>query len=373
MRKCTLPIPPVLLAAVVTAICAGPAHAQAKLSADPKDQEIELLKTEVKQLEQRVDTLEGLDQKVKVIGRKLEIQTEAQQQQVRAMPVVKTSAEGFSIASPDHSYNVNFGGIIQGDGRFFTSGADKNGGSTFFLNRVRPILTGSVAQYYNFNITPDFGQGKVTLQDAYLNITYFDFASLRTGKFKAPLDLERLQSDRDLAFSERSEIQNLVPNRDTGFTLHGRLLDGRIFYDAALMNGVPNNTAADTTDLDNNDGKDFVGRVFAKQFEPTENRWLKGLGFGFAGSYGDERGNTISVYRTYGMSTWFSYNTGVTASGLRTRLEPQAYYYWRNFGLMGEYASDQHSLNRFTTVGTNPFKRQINRTDTFTDTGYFAQ
>ena len=107
-------------------------------------------------------------------------------------------------------------GIIQGDGRFFTSGADKDVGSTFFLNRVRPILTGSLAKYYNFNITPDFGQGKVTLQDAYMNMTYWDYASLRTGKFKAPLDLERLQSDRDLEFSERSEIQNIVPNRDTG-------------------------------------------------------------------------------------------------------------------------------------------------------------
>ena len=103
-----------------------------------------------------------------------------------------------------------------------------------------------MAKYYNFNITPDFGQGRVTLQDAYLNITYWDYASLRTGKFKAPLDLERLQSDRDLMFSERSEIQNLVPNRDTGADLHGKLLDGRIYYDAALMNGVPNNTAADT-------------------------------------------------------------------------------------------------------------------------------
>jgi len=375
MRKCTLPILPVMLAAVITGVFlpAAPAHAQSRPSADPKDQEIELLKTEVKQLEQRVDTLEGLDQKVKVIDRKLEVQQEAAQQKALEMPIVKAGVEGFSLSSPSHDYNIGFGGIIQGDGRFFTSGANKNGGSTFFLNRVRPILTGSVGKYYNFNITPDFGQGKVTLQDAYLNITYWDYASLRTGKFKAPLDLERLQSDRDLEFSERSEIQNLVPNRDTGFDLHGRLLDGRVFYDAALMNGVPNNTASDTTDLDNNDGKDFVGRIFATPFELGENQWLKGLGFGFAGSYGDERGSTTSVYKTYGMSTWFSYNSGVTASGLRARLEPQLYYYWRGFGLMAEYAQDEHSLNRFATVGSNPFKRQINRTDTFTDTGYFAQ
>ena len=40
---------------------------------------------------------------------------------------------------------------------------------------------------------------------------------------------------------------------------------------------------------------------------------------------------------------------------------------------MAEYAQDEHSLNRFITVGQNPHKRLINRTDTFTDTGYFAQ
>ncbi len=391
MRKCTLPILPVPLAAVITAVilAAGPAHAQSKKrSTDPKDRQIELLQLEIRQLESRVDTLEGLNQKVKVIDQKVDVQAQqldvqaqkiyvqaqTEQQHALAMPIVKVSDEGFFLSSPNHDYNIGFGGIIQGDGRFFTSGDDKNGGSTFFLNRVRPILTGAVAKYYNFNITPDFGQGKVTLQDAYLNITYWDYASLRAGKFKAPLDLERLQSDRDLEFSERSEIQNLVPNRDTGFSLHGRLLDGRVFYDAALMNGVPNNTAADTTDIDNNDGKDFVGRIFATPFELTENRWLKGLGFGFAGSYGDERGSTTSVYKTYGMSTWFSYNSGVTASGLRARIEPQAYYYVGPFGLMAEYAQDEHSLNLFTTNGAGaPFKKPVSKTDTFTDTGYFAQ
>ncbi len=375
MRKCTLPILPFLLAAVITGVIipAGPAHAQSKLSADPKDQEIELLKKEVKQLEQRVDTLEGLDQKVKVIDRKLEVQEKTQQQKALEMPIVKAGDEGFSLSSPNHDYNIGFGGIIQGDGRFFTSGRDKDVSSTFFLNRVRPILTGTVGKYYDFNITPDFGQGKVVLQDAYLNIKYFPEANLQAGKFKAPLDLERLQSDRDLEFSERSLIQNLVPNRDTGFDLHGRLLDGRVFYDAALMNGVPNNTASDTNDIDNNDGKDFVGRIFTTPFKLSENQWLKGLGFGFAGSYGDERGSTTSTYKTYGASTWFSYTKGVTASGLRARLEPQAYYYWRSFGLMAEYAQDEHSLNQFLTVGKAPHIKQTNDTDTFRDDGYFAQ
>src|SRR6202795_3294151 len=117
MRKRTLPNLPVLLAAVITGVVftAGPAHAQSRLSADPKDQEIQLLKTEINQLEHRVDTLEGLDQRVKVIDRKLEVQQEVQHQRELEMPVVKVSDEGFSLSSPNHDYNLNLSGIIQDD------------------------------------------------------------------------------------------------------------------------------------------------------------------------------------------------------------------------------------------------------------------
>ena len=73
------------------------------------------------------------------------------------------------------------------------------------------------------------------------------------------------------------------------------------------------------------------------------------------------------------MSTYFSYNKGVTASGQRERLDPQAYYYWRGLGLMGEYAFDQHSLNLSTTVKKGKFTKLVNETDTFMDTGYMAQ
>jgi phosphate-selective porin OprO and OprP len=401
MRKCTLPILPVLLAAVITAVffAAGPAHAQSKRSADrKKDQEIELLKLEVKQLESRVDTLEQLDQKVKVIDQKVDVQ--AQQINVQGQKInVEAQTEktaltwpnvtraatdrGFTVSSPadpenggQPDYRLNFGALVQGDGRFFTSGSDKATSSTFYLNRVRPILTGTVDKYYDFNITPDFGQGKgVVLQDAWINNHYFSQAIFQIGKFKGPFDLERLQSDRDLEFSERSEITNLVPNRDTGVQIFSNsLLENRLTYQLAFMNGVPDNTAADPgTDIDNNDGKDFYGRVFTTPFSLSENSWLKGLGAGFAGTYGNERGSTIDTYKTYGTSTWFSYNSGVTASGLRARIEPQAYYYVGPVGFMAEYAQNSQSLSLVTSKGANPTKRFINRTDTFTNTGYMAQ
>ena len=91
MRKFTLPILPVLLAAVITGVSftAPPAHAQSSIGADPRDQEIQVLKSEIQKLESRVDTLEGLDQKVKVIDRKLDVQQETDpHQHALAMPVV---------------------------------------------------------------------------------------------------------------------------------------------------------------------------------------------------------------------------------------------------------------------------------------------
>ncbi|MGD0117422.1 MAG: porin [Candidatus Binatus sp.] len=408
MRKCTLPILPVLLAAMITGVFipTGPAHAQSSRSANrKKDQEIELLKLEVKQLESRVDSLESLNQKVKVIDQKVD--TQAQKVDVQAQqldlqtqkinvevqrertaltwPNIQGAANdrGFTVSSPadpenggQPDYRLNFGGLVQGTGRFFMNGTDKATSSTFYLNRVRPILSGTVDKYYDFNITPDFGQGKgVTLQDAWVNIHYYPQGIFQIGKYKAPFDLERLQSDRDLEFSERSEITNLAVNRDTGVQLFSNtLLGGRLNYALALMNGVPDNTAADpTTDVDNNDGKDFYGRVFTTPFILSDNWWLKGLGVGFAGSYGDERGSTIDTYKTYGTSTWFTYNSGVTASGLRTRFEPQGYYYVGPLGFLAEYAQESQSLNLFTSKASTPFKHLINRTDTFTNTGYMAQ
>jgi len=49
------------------------------------------------------------------------------------------------------------------------------------------------------------------------------------------------------------------------------------------------------------------GSINVQPFNPARlPGGLKGLGVGFAASFGNERGATTSVYKTYGMSTWFS-------------------------------------------------------------------
>ena len=369
-RRVTLFRPGLLVAFLsVLIVPARPAHAQTT-PPDRKDQEIELLKAEVEQLEQRVDHLESLNGSVRRIDSKLaaqgvteQVQTDIERTKALDAPLVKASDQGFRLQSANDDYRIRFGGLLQVNGRFFTSGDDKNGSSTFYINKARPIISGAVARYWEFQITPDFGQGKVVLQDCWVNAGYFTQAQFQFGKYKANVDLERLQSDPALELIQRSEIQNLVPNRDIGVQAQGMLFNKRLSYSLALMNGVPNNTAS--SDFDNNDAKDFIGRLFLTPFRPSENEWLRGLGFGIAGTYGNESNNRTSVYRTWGQSTWFSYNSGVAAAGARGRLDLQGYYYFRRLGLMAEYARDDHTLNLNT--------KSVSRTDSFTDTGYMAQ
>ena len=137
------------------------------------------------------------------------------------------------------------------------------------------------------------------------------------------------------------------------------------------MNGVPNNTASDTYDVDNNDGKDFVGRIFTTPFEIGENRAAQGSRLRFRLKLdGAMNAAARSSYKTYGASTGLSYASERRRPGC-ARVPAASLLLRRPLGLMAEYAQDEDSLNRIGTIGTGALKKPINRTDTFTDTGLF--
>jgi phosphate-selective porin OprO and OprP len=208
----------------------APGWAQTAASVDKRDQEIELLKTEVKKLEQRVNALESLNEKVKSIDNQVaaqkqieQIQSDVDRTKALDAPEVRVSDQGFRLQSGNDDYLIRFGGLVRMNGRFVTSGNDKNISSTFYMTMVRPIISGALVKYWEFQIMPDFGQGKVVLQDAWINAGYFTEGQFQLGKYKSSMDLERLQSNPTLELIQRSEIQNLVPNRDIGAQLQGML------------------------------------------------------------------------------------------------------------------------------------------------------
>lgn len=297
--------------------------------------------------------IQQLDQKVRILERKLEIADENAKAAAEKTPVAKADASGFSFAAPDKSFEIKFRGLIQQDARFWFNDDENPQSDTFLLRRVRPTIEGTVGKNGEFRFTPEFAGSSTTLLDAYTGYKFSDAVRLRAGKFKSPLGLERLQSGSDIRFIERAHPTSLAPNRDVGLQLSGDLVKDVLTYEAGVFNGVVDGGSADS---DTSDDKDFVGRLFATPFKTTEIDALRGLGLGIAGSIGKEEGSGtttgLASYRTPGQVRVFSYLTStnaadnVLADGDRTRIAPQLTYYYGPLGVIGEYIVSSQEVRK---------------------------
>jgi phosphate-selective porin OprO/OprP len=289
------------------------------------------------------DRLRAVEDELALLRRQFEVKGEEDARDRERSAVVTADGSGFQIRSRDQkTYRLRLRGYVQTDGRFFTDGGLETGQETFTLRRARPILEGTLFEYADFRIMPDFGGGSATLQDGYLNLRPWPFAQLQTGKFKAPFGLERLQSGTALTFVERGLPTEVAPNRDIGAMFHGEWREGLLAWQAMVGNGVQD---ASSADADSNDDKEVVLRVFGHPFQETAIEPLQGLGLGFAASIGEQEGATAR-YRTSGRNTFFRYGGDVVEDGTRVRWSPQAYWYWGPFGAMFEWVRSTPQLRR---------------------------
>jgi len=297
-----------------------------------------------------------LDQKLRILERKWELAQEEAAAKAKEAPALVAGKDGFSLKSADSRFQLKLRGYAQSDGRFFFADAEKRLVNTFLMRRIRPIFEGNLDKNFDFYLMLDFGGGTTVIQDAYVDFHYSLKARVRIGKLKEPFGIERLQSGANLLFVERALPNNLVPNRDVGAQLHGELAKGAITYAVSVFNGVADGASGDS---DNGDEKDLVGRLFFLPFKNTSATALQDLGLGVAGSSGTQQGSatapSLPSYRTPAQQIYFSYRSDATtagtaiASGKRTRISPQGYFYSGAFGLFGEYVISKQEVTRGTT------------------------
>ena len=252
-----------------------------------------------------------------------------------APPRIVAGQDGFVIESASGDFRLQLGVLVHADGRFVTDDPDNAVTNTFLIRRARPSLRGRLFQRFEFFVNPDFGNGTVVLQDAYLDTRFSSAFRLRLGKTKTPFGMERLTSVSNIAFFERGYPTALVPNRDAGIQVLGDLAGARVTYQAGVLNGVVDGGSGD---LDTNDGKDIAGRLLVRPFNGQTDHLLRGLGVAIAGSTGEQAGLVaLPTFRTtLANRTFFSY-VGATADGRRNRYSPQAFYYLKSFGGWAEY------------------------------------
>lgn len=322
----------------------------------------------LKALQQRI---EELDQKVRILERKDELEKDAAVEKSKTAPRISIDASGFNASSADTNFVLKLRGGFQADARFYP-GNETQAKDTFLFRRVRPIVEGTVYGKFDYRLMLDFASGVSSstfnngnLIDAYVNYRILPELQLQAGKFKEPVGLERLQSWQNLLFVERGLPTQLVPNRDVGFQLQGDVGSGLVQYAAGVFNGTED---AGSSDFDTDSDKDVAARLFVHPFKNTDLGALQGLGLGVSGTWGQHQG-ALRNFSTPGQEQIFTYITGagtnaarpnVTADGTLWRVSPQAYYYWGPFGLFGEYVVASHELRR--DAGGAPLRLTVQHT-----------
>ena len=335
-----------IVAGIITGLIVGPVA--------KADETAEIIKT----LREQID---ALDQKVRVLERKRELDQDASVEVAKAAPRITIGNNGLIASSGDTNFVFALHGLLQVDNRSFFRDGGIVGNDSFLLRRARPIFQGTVYRDFDFLFVPDFGGSTVQIFDAYLNYRYQPWLQLRAGKFKTPVGLEQLQSDAVTSFNERSLATALTPNRDIGFQLWGDIADGRLSYAIGIFNGVADGRNSSNADFE--DHHEFAGRLFAQPFKKSGPAFLKGLGVGIAGSWGNVSSNATGLsngFLTDGQQTFFSYTNNVVALGNHWRLSPQAYYYYGPLSLLGEYVISDQRVQR--NVGANVFTADLQNT-----------
>ncbi len=252
--------------------------------------------------------------------------------------------DGAWFSTQDGATQLHVHGYAQADDRMFSQTIHGEELDTFLFRRIRPLFEGTLFNAIDFRFMPDFGQSTYQVQEAYLELKSVKFAKLRVGKFKEPIGLEVLRSDRELTFAERSLASDLVPLRYIGAQVSGSVLSDSISYAAGYFNGSSDGSNGPFSQW--SQGNEAAVRLFLRPFATSGVSALHQLGFGAAGSAGDQHG-TIAGLKTMGQTTFFKYSSTATANGQHNRLAPQAYYYAGPFGLMGEYVlSSQDVLDK---------------------------
>ena len=338
------------------------------------------------ELEELRGLVQELSQQVKVLARKGEVTEEETVAAKKTTPVVKASSSGFGFESADGKSVIKLRGLLQADYRSFQDGAndvrnrsnnragnlDANGfhdaNDSALLRRIRPTIEGTLNGKYDFRFTPEFAGGSASAIDAYIDARFDSAFKVRAGKYKPFVGLERLQGDAGLKFVEYSYVANAVlPNRGVGVSVYGDVLGDKLNYALGINNGVVDG-GNNSTGAEFDDSKEVTARLFATPFKDDANA-LAGLGFGIAGtitnidgernldftntSAADATRNGLPSYLTEGQQTFFRYGSASVADGRRTRITPQANYYYGPFGLLAEYARVSQDVSLLTSTTSN--------------------
>ena len=186
------------------------------------------------------------------------------------------------------------------------------------LNRARLGVEGRLFSRIEFEVEREFTDSRDPWRDAFVNVKFSRGMRLKGGRFKLPFSQDQLTSAANLDFIYRSRAAAyLSPARDNGLSVHGRLFERGLGYEAGVFRADGDN--ARNAENRPTGGVTVAGRIHGTPLALTDAPALlrnMDLGLGFTTSSVDEGLNSPRG-RTTARTAFFH---RLAVSGRRNRL-----------------------------------------------------
>ena len=221
--------------------------------------------------------------------------------------------DGFHIKTADGSFDLHIGGRWLEEYRYTfnrrSDGTLRTSTNTFYAREVFISLDGTLFKDFGFKVNGDFSQNQTAgvataapagttvstgaiIEEAWVEWKSFKEFRLMFGSFKAPASFEITDSPRFAKLIQRSPMARFEPNFDTGIKAYGSFMDTTFTYELAVTNGRSHlaNTGRDNTD--DNDGKEYDGRITIAPFASDKDSPFKYFRVGVYGTFAHIGQNT---------------------------------------------------------------------------------
>ncbi len=241
----------------------------------------------------RIEKLEReLEQLKAGLPRKMSLEGQEKKEEPKPEAEFKaTFTDGFHIKTTDGSFDLHIGGRWLEEYRHTLHRPVNGGGlrtstNSFYIREAFVSLDGTLYKDFGFKLNGDFSPtAGALIEEAWVEWKPLKELKFFFGQFKGPVSMETTDSPRFLEAIQRSPMARFVPGMDLGFRVEGALWDGLLYYQLAVTNGRSHVVNAGRNQIDDNDGKEYMGRVQVQPFITNKDSLLQGLRLGVYGSY----------------------------------------------------------------------------------------
>jgi phosphate-selective porin OprO/OprP len=268
--------------------------------------------------------------------------------------------DGFHIKTADGSFDLHVGGRWLEEYRYTfnrrSDGTLRTSTNTFYAREMFLSMDGTLFHDFGFKLNGDFSQNQTTgvttgapagttvstgaiIEEAWVEWKSFKEFRLMFGSFKAPASFEITDSPRFAKLIQRSPMARFLPNFDTGIKAYGNFIDNTIMYELAVTNGRSHLANTGRDNPDDNDGKEYDGRI---SFAP----------------FASDKTSPFRYFRVglYGTFAHVGQNTGINPTGLPGNISTNelAVNYYQFPAGSARFAGDRYRVGAEATFTYGP-------------------